>query len=151
MTIDLEFFFEVQARVNAAIELGETPLGRRRIIPIESGIVSGPRLSGVVIPGGADWQLIRPDGVAEIEARYTLRTDDGVLISVINRGLRHGPPEVMRRLIAGEEVPPDQYYFRTTPTFEVAVGPHDWLNRTVFVGTGARYPSQVRIRIFAVR
>jgi hypothetical protein len=97
MTVDLEFAFEVQASVGIPIELGETQFGRRRIVPIESGMVSGPRLDGVILPGGADWQLIRRDGVAEIEARYTLQADDGALIAVINRGVRHGPPDVMRR------------------------------------------------------
>lgn len=150
MKSDLEFVFEVQGKVSQAIELGETPLGRRRIIPIDDGTVVGPRLNGAVLPGGADWQLIRRDGVAEIEARYTLRADDGAIISVVNRGMRHGPPDVMRRLIAGEAVDPNSYYFRTAPVFEVATGPHDWLMRSLFVGVGVRLPEEVRIRVFAV-
>ncbi len=150
MVPELEFVFEVEAKVGAPLELGQTALGRRRVIPIESGIVRGPRLSGVVLPGGADWQIIRADGVAQIEARYTLRADDGALISVVNVGLRHGPPEIMQKLIAGEEVDPASYYFRTTPVFEVAPGPHDWLGRSVFIGVGTRLPRDVRIRIYAV-
>jgi hypothetical protein len=145
----LEFQFEVCAMVGAAMELGETARGRRRIIPIERGIVTGPKLSGTVLPGGADWQLIRTDGVAEIEARYTIRAHDGALISVVNRGLRHGPPEVMRKLIAGERVDPAAYYFRTAPVFEVAAGPHDWLMRSLFLGVGIREPREVRIQVFA--
>jgi hypothetical protein len=151
MEAGLEFVFEVRAEVGQPVKLGETPHGRRRIIPIARGTVSGPRLSGAVLSGGADWQLIRADGVAEIEARYTIQADDGALISVVNRGLRHGPPEVMRRLIAGEKVDPESYYFRTAPVFEVAAGPHDWLMRSLFVGAGIREPHDVRIKVFAVR
>ena len=151
MSVDLDFVFEVEAKVAAPQELGQTPLGRRRIIPIEAGVVRGPRLNGIVLPGGADWQIIRADGVAQIEARYTIRADDGALISVVNCGLRHGPPDVMQRLIAGEPVDPSSYYFRTTPVFEVAAGPHDWLCRSVFIGVGTRNPQDVRIRVFAVR
>lgn len=151
MAPELEFVFEVEAKVAAALELGQTPLGRRRIIPIERGIVRGPRLNGVVLPGGADWQLIRGDGVAEIEARYTIEAEDGALISVVNCGLRHAPPEIMQRLIGGQPVDPNSYYFRTTPRFEVSSGSHDWLTRSVFIGEGIRNPDSVQIRVFAVR
>jgi hypothetical protein len=151
MDSKLEFVFEIEAKVGAPLELGQTPLGRRRVIPIESGVVRGPGLNAIVLPGGADWQIIRADGIAQIEARYTIQADDGALISVVNCGLRHGPPEIMQRLIAGEEVDPASYYFRTTPVFEVASGPHDWLCRSVFVGVGTRHPCDVRIRVFAVR
>lgn len=150
MTPTLEFAFEVEAKVGAPLELGQAPLGRRRVIPIESGVVRGPRLNGVVLPGGADWQIIRADGVAQIEARYTLRAEDGALISVVNAGLRHAPPEIMQRLIAGQPVDPNSYYFRTSPVFEVAAGPHEWLTRSIFVGVGIRNPADVRIRVFAV-
>src|SRR5687767_8301336 len=99
-------------------ELGDTPLGRRRIIGIRGGHFSGARLSGRVLAGGADWQVIRTDGVADLEARYTLQTADGALIYVENRGYRHGPKEILERLAAGEPVDPARYYMRTTPRFE---------------------------------
>jgi hypothetical protein len=150
MLVDLQFQFEVRANVAEAMELGETARGRRRIIPIERGVVVGPKLSGTVLAGGADWQNIRRDGVAEIEARYTIQTDDGAFISVVNRGLRHGPPEIMRRLMAGDPVDPHSYYFRTAPIFDVAVGPYDWLTRSLFIGVGIRDPREVRIKVFAV-
>ena len=102
------------------------------------------------MPGGADWQMIRPDGVAAIEARYILKTDDDLLIPVVNRGLRHGPEDVMRRLAAGENVDPDTYYFRTAPVFEAPAGRYEWLNRSIFIGSGARYPESVHIRIYRV-
>ena len=79
--------------VDAPLDLGDVGKGRRRIVPISGGEFSGPVLRGTVLPGGADWQIMRSDGVAELEARYTLRTDDGALIDVRNVALRHGPPE----------------------------------------------------------
>jgi len=149
MAIALDFAFALKVTVAPALELGETPQGRRRIVPITGGSVSGPKLTGRVLPGGADWQIIRNDGVAELEARYTLEADDGAFISVLNRGLRHGPPEVVRKLIAGEPVDPDAYYFRCTPVFETAAPAHRWLTRTVFVAAGARHPELVEVRVYA--
>jgi hypothetical protein len=105
-------------------------------------------MEGVILPGGADWQLVRPDGVAEIEAHYTMMTGDGVSIYIVNKGYRHGPPDVMEKLARGEDVAPDQYYFRSTPRFEVAQGKYDWLARSVFVGTGQRRKDHVLIKFF---
>ncbi len=119
-------------------------------MPILGGSVSGPRLTAAILPGGADWQIIRADGTAEVVARYTLRTDDGTLISVVNKGLRRGPPEILARLAAGDVVDPALYYFRTTPVFEVASGPHGWLADNIFVATGERHEKQVVIRVFVV-
>ena len=146
----LDFAFALSVAVAPALELGDTHLGRRRVIAITGGTVMGPRLRGVVLPGGADWQIIRPDGAAELEARYTLQADDGALIGVVNRGLRHGPAAVIQKLLAGEPVDPAAYYFRCTPVFEAAAPPHQWLTRTVFVASGARHPDRVAIDVFAV-
>jgi uncharacterized protein DUF3237 len=146
----LDFAFALSVTVAPALELGSTHLGRRRVIAITGGRVAGPRLNGVVLSGGADWQVIRPDGVAELEARYTLRADDGGLIGVVNRGLRHGPEAVVQKLIAGEAVDPGTYYFRCAPAFETAAPAHQWLTRTVFVASGARHPDRVEIDVFAV-
>ena len=132
-------------------ELGDTPLGRRRIIAITGGRFSGARLSGRVLPGGADWQVIRSDGVADLDARYTLETNDGALIYVHNRGYRHAPPDVMKRLLAGEDVDPALYYMRTTPFFETGDERYAWLNRIICVGTGARRPAAVELEIFEVK
>lgn len=150
MSLTTEFAFELRATVDTPQEIGDTPAGRRRFIPITGGTFEGPKLKGVVLPGGADAQVIRPDGVTDLVARYTLKVDDGTLIYVVNRGLRHGPPEVMQRLMRGETVDPASYYFRTTPVFEVAAGKHDWLNRSVFIGTGARHAAEVHVRYFRV-
>jgi len=131
-------------------ELGETPLGRRRIIGITGGRFSGTRLSGRVLPGGADWQVIRADGVADLDARYTLETADGALIYVRNRGYRHGPAEVLERLAAGEKVEPELYYMRTAPLFETGDARYAWLNRMICVARGARHPAAVELEVFEV-
>jgi Protein of unknown function (DUF3237) len=150
MRIALDFAFSIEVTVAEPLELGETAAGRRRIIPIAGGQVTGPKLHGRVLPGGADWQTMRADGTAELEARYTLAADDGGLIGVVHRALRHGPPEIGRKLVAGEAVDPGAYYFRGTPVFETAASAHLWLTRTVFVSRGARYPDKVAIEVYAV-
>jgi hypothetical protein len=132
-------------------ELGDTPQGRRRIINITGGSFRGERLSGRVLAGGADWQVIRGDGVADLDARYTLETGDGALIYVRNHGYRHGPAEVLQKLAAGEEVDPSLYYMRTTPLFETGDARYAWLNRLICVGTGARKKSAVHLEIFEVQ
>lgn len=125
------------------LHLGRTPLGDRRIIAITGGSFTGPGLNGEVLPGGADWQLVREDGSAAVDTRYTLRTHDGALLYLQTRGYRHGPPEVLAALAAGEEVDPASYYFRLTLTFETADPAYAWLTRTVAVATGRRTPDAV--------
>lgn len=149
--MNLETLFRAEITLAAPQELGETPQGRRRIIGITGGRFVGERLSGRVLPGGADWQVIRADGVADLDARYTLETDDGALIYVRNRGLRHGPAEVLRRLAAGETVDPALYYMRTTPLFETGDARYAWLNRIVCVATGARRAAAVELQVFEVK
>ena len=146
----LDFVGTVEAEVAAPLLLGAGAVGERRIVPILGGRVSGPRLQGEILPGGADFQLIRPDGVAEIEARYALRLADGALVYVVNRGLRHAAPEDMARLLRGEPVPPERVYFRTAPAFETASPVHAWLQRGLFIGFGERRPASVLVRIYAV-
>ena len=138
MTPRLEFAFEARVKVAEPLVVGQSSHGLRRIIPILGGRCEGPLLAAEVLPGGADWQFVRPDGVLSLEARYTLRTADDALIQVINRGLRHGPPEVLERIFRGEAVDPASYYFRTVAEFEAPVGPHDWLNRALFLGAAQR-------------
>jgi hypothetical protein len=150
MTPALSFVCEARFQVDAPIELGTGADGIHRVIPIAGGTVTGPRLQGVVLPGGSDWQRIRPDGVAEIEARYIIHSDDDALISVVNRGLRTGPPEVMKRLAAGDIVDPALYYFRTAPRFQTASPHYGWLTQSLFLGLGERTPSEVLIRFWCV-
>ena len=94
----LQALFKADIELAPAQEVGIGPLGRRRIIAITGGRFVGERLSGRVLPGGADWQVIRADGVAELDARYTLETAEGALIYVRNRGFRHGPAEVLKQI-----------------------------------------------------
>ena len=148
--MNLRPLLKAEIALAAPQELGETPLGRRRIIGITGGRFTGERLSGRVLPGGADWQVIRVDGVADLDARYTLETSDGALIFVANRGYRHGPPEVLKRLASGEAVDPSLYYMRTTPRFETGDARYAWLNRIICVATGARRAAAVDLEVFEI-
>src|SRR6201999_4310150 len=115
MKPELQLLFEARGTLDASIVMGETPAGLKRVVPILGGTFAGPEMRGTIVPGGADWQYVRADDVTVVEARYLLRTDDDVLIEVHHRGLRHGPADTMRRLAAGENVSPTEYYFRATP------------------------------------
>jgi hypothetical protein len=146
----LEPVFRAAVAVAAPRLLGRTPVGERRIVDIIGGEVSGQRLAGRILPGGADWQIVRDDGTAVLEARYTIETADGALVYVRNFGYRHGPAEVLARVMQGEDVDPAQYYFRATPVFETAARQHDWLNRTVAVCSGIRTRERVILDFYAV-
>jgi hypothetical protein len=146
----LELLFEVRATLEAPILVGEVPEGARRVVPIRGGTFEGMRLRGTVLPGGADWQSLRADGVMMVEAQYLLRTDDGVILQVNNRGMRHGPEAVMRRLGAGETVDPAEYYFRATPRLSAPAGRYEWLNRRIFLCSGARLADAVVLWFYEV-
>ena len=150
VTPTLRFLYTSRIEVDPPLLVGHSPYGERRIIHIKGGAFHGPRLSGRVLPGGADWQIIRNDGVAELEARYTLKTRDDALIYLYNRGVRHGPKEVMERLASGDEVDPSEYYFRTTPIFETGAPGYQWLNSLVTVATGERRLREVIITVYEV-
>jgi hypothetical protein len=141
---------DIDVDVGPIRDLGPTPHGRRRIVAILGGRVTGPRLEAEIVAGGSDWQHVRSDAVVELEARYSIRTRDGTEIAVTNRGLRRAPPEILERMSRGEAVDPELVYFRTVPTFEAPAGPYDWLNRSIFVATAARLPDKVQIRVFEV-
>ena len=151
VTPKLERLFQAVVEIDAPMNVGMTPLGERRIIPITGGHFEGERLAGEVLPGGADWQIVRADGSVLLEARYTLRTRDGALVYVRNRGVRSGPPDVLARLRAGEPVEPSSYYFRTTPTFETGAPQYAWLNDLVAICSAARAAHAVTLDFFAVR
>jgi hypothetical protein len=150
MSVALEFAFEARVRVAPPLVVGEGPLGLRRIVPILGGHCSGPNFSAEVLPGGADWQVVRQDGVLQLEARYTLRMPDGALVQVINRGLRHGPAPVLERIFRGEPVDPAEYYFRTVAEFEAPQGPHQWLCRALFLGEAERRIDEAIVRFHRV-
>ena len=141
----LRFAFAIKAKVGPIQNLGQTARGHRRIIDILGGEVHGPRLTGEILPGGADWQIVRPDGTIEVVARYTIRSSTGALIYVQNEGLRVASPEILARMSKGERVPFDSYHFRTAPRFETADPSLQWLQRATFVGVAARTPDRVVI------
>lgn len=146
----LEFICELNVKIAPALTVGETPHGTRRIIPITGGTFSGPNLKGTIINGGADWQLVRNDGTAELNALYTLQTDDKTLIFVNNKGVRTATPDVARRIANGEQVSPSEYYFRTAPTFETPPGKYDWLMKSLFISKGIRHPDRVIIQVWRI-
>ena len=129
----------MHVKVGPLLNIGAVPHGTRRTAPLAGGTFEGPRLRGIIVPGlSADWQLLRSDGVLEMDLRFALRTDDGALISMSSFGLRHGPPDVIAALARGETVDPATYYFRTMPRFETSHPAYSFLNRLIAVATGDR-------------
>jgi len=149
-TPELRHLCDINAELGEILTVGDTSRGWRRIIPIVGGTVEGERLRGRVINLGADWQTIFADGVAELDTRYGIETNDGALIDIRNFGYRHGPKDVLDAVARGDDVDPATYYMRTHPRFETADERYSWLNRTIFVGTGSRQASSVGITIFEV-
>jgi hypothetical protein len=131
-------------------EMGQARAGHRRIVPIVGGRVTGPKLSGTILNLGADWQTIFADGTAELDTRYGFETDDGATIEIRNYGFRHGPADVIAAIARGEEVDPKSYYMRTHARLETGDERYAWVNRTLFVGTGARLDGQVVVSLFAL-
>ncbi len=146
----LEFALELRVEVGPPLEVGSSSSGLRRTIPILGGSFAGPLIAGRVLPCGEDWQLVESDGLTHLDAHYVIETEDSVRIEVRNRGLRHGSPEVLARIAAGESVSPEEYYFRTTPQFHPPDGPYDWLRRSIFVGACERYSNLVVVRVWKV-
>lgn len=133
-----------------AMSLGHGPSGERRIIPIVGGSFEGPTLRGKVLSGGADWQMVHPDGTASIDTRYTLQTHDEALIYVSTRGVRHGPAEVLARIVRGQQVDPREYYFRLTVQLETSMPGYSWVNHRVFVACAARLRDSVVYDLYAL-
>ena len=140
----------IEAELEAPQLFGKTPYGERRVINILGGTVSGPRLRGKILPGGADWQIIRSDGGADIFAKYTAALEGGGFVLVTSAGVRHGPAEVLARLSRGEPVGRDEYYFRTSVRFETADLEADWLNRVLMVAAGEREKMKVKLDLYEV-
>ena len=149
-TPELSHVCDIDVEVGPIRDLGAVPHGRRRIVAILGGRVHGPRLQGEILPGGADWQVARADGILELLARYTIKTTIGPEIAVTNRGIRRAAPELMQRLAGGEFVDPALVYFRTVPSFEAPAGACEWLNRSLFLASAARLPDKVSLRVFEV-
>lgn len=149
MTIDisLEHVCDISVEVGKPLEIGDTGLGERRIIDITGGRISGPRLNGRVRPG-ADFQIIRPNGLTVLHARYVIEADDGALIYIENDGIRFGPKDALDKIKRGEPVDPALIYFRSVPRFETASPAHAWLMHSIFVCSGVRTPSTVELSVY---
>ena len=146
----LEFLFEITLQIDRPQRIGETGRGNRQIVPVTGGAFEGPRLKGRVLPGGGDWSVVRPDGVAELDVRVTLETEDGALIYASYPGYLTNLPLIGGRWRAGEAVPLDEYDFAVTPRFETAAEQYAWLTRTICIGAGEVIPRAVRYRVYAV-
>ena len=141
---------QVATPLEAGTVTGLNSRGRRRIIPITGGTLSGPKLAGRVMAGGADFQIVVSETSADLDARYMLELDSGEHIFVQNHALRRGSAEDIARLVRGEPVAPERIYFRCVPTFEVSSPALAWLTESVFIGTGARFPDRVEMSFFRV-
>lgn len=141
------FFADLQVQVGAPLDVGQTARGLRRLIPITGGTATGDGWRARVLPGGADFQIIVNDRMADLDARYVLEMDGGDLIYVRNRAVRSASPELMTTLMRGDPVDPAQVYFRCCPSFETASPALAWMTERMFFGSGARFPDNVVLRI----
>jgi len=141
----LEFMARFEVHLDAPIlELGQVEnVGKRRIIPITGGTFTGPRLSGTILNNGADWQMVATDGLAYLDTRYALKTNDGALIYIQTRGFRYGPADIMAEVAKGNPVDPNKYYFRVYIQFETGSAKYQWLNRAIGIGAGMRLRNAV--------
>lgn len=146
----LQHVCDLTVEVAAPRTLGLGRAGLRRVVPIVGGHVQGPRLNGKILNLGGDWLTVLGDGLVELSARYMIETDDGALVEIRDAGFRHGPPEVMARLAAGEDVAPSEYYMRGAARLESGDPRYAWVNGTVFIGHGARLAGKVVISLYAV-
>jgi hypothetical protein len=143
--------YRLEATLGEALDVGDLAQGHRRIAPLTGGTFTGSELNGKLLPGAsADWQVVLPDGTALGDIRYTLQTDDGDLLYVQARGVRHGSADVLERLALGEDVDPSEYTFRTSTQIETAAPELDWLNKGVFISVGGRLPGAVVYETYLV-
>jgi Protein of unknown function (DUF3237) len=149
MLVSSEPIFRVHAELADIRHFGRTPYGDRRVIDIIGGRVDGPRLQGRILPG-ADWQVVWPDGTADLTARYGIETDAGARVLVRSDGLRCGAPDVLAALARGEAVDSSRYYFRTVMRFEAAAPSVEWLNRIIAIARGARERNAVHLDVHEV-
>jgi len=144
------YVFNITAFVGPITSAGKSDFGERRVIPITGGEVKGRDVNGKVLGFGADFQIVRPSGLIELEAKYAIETDDGAVIYVENKGVRFGPAELLQRLNRGEAVDPALIYFRTVPKFETGHAKYRWLTESLFVASAARHAGRVVIDVHQV-
>jgi hypothetical protein len=147
----LTLVYRLEATLGEPLDLGAVAQGHRRIVPQTGGTFTGPEINGKLLRGAsADWQILLPDGTALADIRYTLETDDGELLYVQSRGVRHGSPEALARIARGEAVDASEYTFRTSTRIETAAPDLDWLNKGVYISVGGRQPSGVIYETYLV-
>jgi len=147
----LEHLYDMHVDLEAPQVIGAAPAGHRQIFIIKGGTFEGPRIKGTILPGGGDWALMRTDGAIQLDVRGTLETDDGALIYTSYSGLIVLSPDVLGRIMGGEDVPITEYYFYTNPMFQTAAESYGWLNQTIAIGRGkAALPGAVEYRVWAV-
>lgn len=150
MTIALEHVCDLVVELSPPHEMGAALAGTRRIIPIVGGTASGARINGRILNVGADWQTVQAGGVAQLDARYAIETDDGAVIEVVSQGIRHASPEVAARIVAGEVVPPSEYYMRTAIRLDSGHPDYAWVARSIYVADGGKVGNTVRLAVWRV-
>ena len=148
--LQTRYVFTITAHIGGVTTAGEIGHGVRRIIPITGGTVKGAGLNGKVCPLGADFQIIRPNELIELEAKYAFETDDGAVVYVENKGIRFGPVDLLQKLKRGEPVDPELIYCRTVPKFETGHEKYRWLMENLFIGSAARHADRVVIDVHQV-
>ncbi len=146
----LEHLYDMHVDLEAPQVIGAAPAGHRQIFIIKGGTLEGPRIKGTILPGGGDWALMRTDGAIQLDVRATMKTDDGALVYAAYTGLIILSPEVLGRIMSGEDVPLADYYFYTNPMFQTAAENYAWLNQTIAVGRGKVVPGGVEYRVWTV-
>lgn len=145
----LEPSFDVVVALGALVDHGPTRAGHRRVIPIVGGRITG-EVTATIVPGGADWQIVRADGAIEVDGRYTARTDDGDLLYLQVHGVRSGSPDALAALGRGEAVDPSRYYFRTSVAIETSSPRLAHLQDSLYVSSCVRDADAVRYRAYRV-
>ena len=148
--LETKYVFTITVEIGGVTSAGETGHGVRRIIPITGGTVKGEGINGKICAFGADFQIIRPNELIELEAKYAFETDDGATVYIENKGLRFGPVDLLQKLKRGEPVDPRLIYFRTVPKFETGHEKYRWLMENLFVGSAARHADRVVIDVHQV-
>lgn len=146
----LEEVFRIEAKVNKPVVVGQDGVkGRRQLIEVTGGIVSGG-LTGQLLPGGVDSQIIRPDGFVELSARYGVQLDSGETFYIENNGVRRVDPAFSAEVAQGKIVDPKHVYFCTVPHFETYSDNLKWLEQSIFISYSARLPDSVLLRYYRV-
>ena len=141
---------ELMMEITGSYLLGDAPVGKRRLDRLDKGHFKGPKIQAEMRAGGMDILLGGTDGAVRPDVRLILKLDDGEILLIQYRGVRHAPDEVMQRIAKGERVPPSEYYLRTSLIFETASKKYAWMNRIVGVGVGRREPNAVYYDVFEV-